>query len=723
MTLETGPTTGHRTSWWQTLACVAVVALPAAACRTVELNPDDPVLRSLSFEGNHAFSRGDLEAGLVTETGSWWPFTRRPRFDPATFQGDVDRIVTFYKARGYFDARILDVAVKPHGKDGVDVTVKIDEGKPFATRSLAIDGSSALPLRVKAVLARPFDLRVAKIFTEDDYQKTKAEILTRVQEYAYAAATVEGLATVDRNAQAVDVTFRLVAGAHYKYGALDIVGNHRVSDKRILKEINGVLKSGDDYRASDLETARLRLHELGVFGNVEIRAGKPDPATSTIPVVVSVAEAPFQALRAGGGIGIDVEHEEAHVSAGYTDRDFLGNLRRLDFDNTFALEWLPNIFNPEFGAAQPAFTSTLKLTQPAFFGRGFDLETSLQGQREVEIGYADWAIRGRVAVPMKLTRKVTFTAAYNAEVTFFDSGSSFNGLSLTPAALLQLGNPDHTGPYVLSYLEEAVTLDLRDDPVEPRRGLFANLTVQEAGGPLLGDFSNVRFVADAREYVPFGTRDVLAARLELGSLFTYAGTTSPIDQRFFLGGLDSVRGYGSLRLSPVARVNTCGPRISGNSLCTTPSSSIGIVDVPIGGNGMAEASLELRHKLSELFGGVAFVDMGEVTGTGVAVTPGLGLRIHTPVGPIRIDVAYLVIPALRQVTVVTQTFGNQATGNYPIPNTSAGGIDSCGWPFVPQTGWGGPAAGGGSTPFAQPSACKSPFLQNLALSIAIGEAF
>jgi outer membrane protein assembly factor BamA len=331
---------------------------------------------------------------------------------------------------------------------------------------------------------------------------------------------------------------------------------------------------------------------------------------------------------------------------------------------------------------------------------------------------------------MRLLKFLTVTAAYNAELTFFDNGSTFNGLSLSPAALLQLGNPDHTGPYVLSYLEEAVAVDFRDDPMDPHYGFFAKLTMQET---LFGSFDDTRFLPEVRGYLPLGSRDVIALRLELGAMFTYAGSTSAIDQRFFLGGLDSVRGYGSLRLSPMVRVNTCGPAINGHSLCNNPSNSIGIVDVPIGGNGMLEGSLEWRHTLSDLFSVVAFVDTGEVTQdafgadfglSNLAVTPGLGLRIHTPIGPIRLDVAYLLVAPPRPVTVVDQTFGAQPTGYYPIPNTSAGAVDTCGWPWVPTTGWGGTAAGTGqSIPYAQPAACKSPILRNLALSIAVGEAF
>jgi translocation and assembly module TamA len=703
-----------------------VVLLHSTGCRTTpETRADGPLLASLTFEGVHAFGSRELENGLATDTGSAWPFARKPRFDAATFQGDLDRIVAFYRARGYFDARVLGVEVKPRSDQSVDVHVRIDEGQVYPTRAIVIDGV-ANPLL-------PLSLQPKEIFTEQAYLAAKAQLLARARENGFAEAAVEGRAQVDRNAHAVDVTFHVEAGAHYRYGTFDVVGNHHVSDARILQEINEVMKAGDDFKSSDLELARGRLRDLGVFGNVEISAGKPDPGTGTVPVVVNVAEAPFRGLRLGFGVGIDVEHEEAHVAAGFTDRDFLGGLRRLDFDNSLALEWLPNVFQPEFGAAQPALKSTLKLTFPEFFRHGFDLETSVQGQREVQIGYADWAVRGRVAVPMRLSNTVTVSASYNAELTFFDKGSGFNGLSLSPAALLQLGDPNHTGPYVLSYLEQTVTWDRRDDPIEPTSGVVAKLTIQEAGGPLLGSFSDVRVLPELRAYVSLGKRDVLALRAQVGTLYTYAGSTSPIDQRFFLGGLDTVRGYGSLRLSPMARVNTCGPSIGGHSLCDTPANSIGIIDVPIGGNGMMEGSLEVRHRISEMFSAVAFADTGAVSqgalgpGSGAlnwAVTPGLGLRIRTPVGPIRVDLAYLLVAPTRTVSAVAQTFGTQPTGNYPIPDTSAGAVDTCGWPFVPQAGWGGTAAvGGQSIPYAQPSACRAQLLRSLALSVAIGEAF
>lgn len=711
------------------LALPLLIAAVLAGCATTEeLHPEAPELSALKFEGNSELGAEDLERGLATRPSSWVPFTRPSRFDTATFQGDLDRIRTLYRANGYFEARVLRIKVEPVSKNKVRVTVVIDEGQPSLVRDLGIEGQDDLPPDLKRDLKRPFPLVPGAIFTEAAYTATKAAILARVHEYAFAEAEVAGEAIVDSPAHAVDVHFTAHAGAHYRYSKFIIRGNVKVPLVRIQQEIDEVMKTGDDFQTSDLDAAQKNLFDLGVFSNVVVEAGTPDPQSGTIPVVATVVEAPFHTLRPGVGVGIDVEHQEVHLSGGYSDRNFLGGLRRLDFDNTLALEWLPSVFNAA-EAAVPAFISTLKLTQPEIFHHGIDLVPSLQVQRAAELGFGYWALRGRVAVPIKFSPSVVFTPAYNAEVLFFDSGSAFSGLDLSPSALLNLT----CQVCVLSYLQQTLTWDRRNNDVEPTKGFYAQLDLQEAGSVLGGNFTNVRVQPEIRGYFSLTKRDVLALRFQVGALFEQNGQSSPIDQRFFLGGINSVRGYGAERLSPMVRVNTChpipNPKVPGatipSPLCAGYNNGLGILDIQVGGNGMIEGSLELRHKLSDLFNVVAFVDSGEVTSqpfafdfspNGLAITPGLGLRIITPIGALRADLAFRVTDPERPYTLAQSTFPQPKAGgsNYPSPPATGASGDTCAWPFVPLTGW---------ADYTQPSSCKSDFLRRLAFNIAIGEAF
>jgi len=282
----------------------------------------------LTLEGDRAFSQNELESGFASDLGTWWPLSPAPHFDAAAFQGDVDRLTAFYRGRGYFDVRISDTEVIPNGKQGVDVRVRIDEGKPFTIRGLVIDGWEDADSALQRELAHPGLLREGQVFTEQAYLITKAHLVERAREYAYAQAAVRGRAQVDLAGGVVDVSLHLDLGARYTYGAFEVIGNKTVPRARVLRELQDLMVEGGAFKASDFETARARLQDLGVFGNVQVSALAPDSSSETVPVVVSVAEVPFRMLHAGVGVGVDVEREEAHVSVGYTDRNFLGGLKR-----------------------------------------------------------------------------------------------------------------------------------------------------------------------------------------------------------------------------------------------------------------------------------------------------------------------------------------------------------------------------------------------------------
>ncbi len=708
---------------FRTLALLTLASL-GSCTQEQELHPDAPVLKSLRFVGNDTFSDATLREGLVTQESSWIPFTRPDRFDAASFQGDLARIRTYYQDRGFFEMRIRHTTIDPAGKNAVRVTVAVEEGQPSKVDTIELTGVDGLPATLQTALKTGLPLAPGAVFTDQAYQATKAALLARLHDGAFAEAQVEGRADVDTLAHAVHLTFALHPGGHYTYKDFVIRGNARVPTQRIQQELDGVMKKGKDFQSSDLDEAQKRIYGLGVFSDAQVAAGRPDRDAGSVPIIVNVAEAPFNTFRAGVGVGIDIEHQELHVTGGYTNRDFLGGLRRLDFDNLVALEWLPGVFNP-IESAVPAFTSTVKLTQPEIFSYNTDLVPSLQVERDAELGFGYWALRGRIGLPWQILPSLTLTPAYSAELLLFDSGTAFSGIDLSPTALLSLS----CQVCVLSYLEQTLVWDRRNDKTEPSSGFFAQLDIQEAGGPLGGNFSNSRWLPEVRAYFPLGKLDVLAVRLQLGALFTYGGTTSPIEQRFFLGGIDSVRGYGAQRLSPMVRVNTCapivnpknpgGPRIP-SPLCQGPNQGVGILDIQVGGNGMVEGSVELRHTLSDAVHLVAFVDSGEVTdqpfafdfsAKGLAITPGLGIRIITPIGALRADFAYRATDPVRPLSLAESTFPQPG---YGLPNTAAGALDTCGWPFVPTTGW---------VNYTQPGACKSDFLRRFAFNIAIGEAF
>src|SRR6202022_3827361 len=206
----------------------------------------------------------------------------------------------------------------------------------------------------------------------------------------------------------------------------------------------------------------------------------------------------------------------------------------------------------------------------------------------------------------------------------------------------------------LSYLEQQIVWDRRDDREDPRKGFYLGISFQEGGGPLRGSFDYIRVLPEVRGYLSFprSQRFTIAAKVKVGTLRPLNGG-SPIVTRFFSGGDAAMRGFNYRRLSPLLIVPDNPSQIQQDGVAV-PAGIAGTT-VPIGGNGMAETSGGLRYNIGGNFVLASFLDTGFVTaediGTGLRnqgpsyftrnmqYALGAGVRYRTPVGPVRLGMS------------------------------------------------------------------------------------
>jgi outer membrane protein assembly factor BamA len=194
--------------------------------------------------------------------------------------------------------------------------------------------------------------------------------------------------------------------------------------------------------------------------------------------------------------------------------------------------------------------------------------------------------------------------------------------------------------------EQAVIVDLRDRPLEPRLGAYGELRTTE-GTPLAGGaFSYFEAIGDVRGFAPLLIDGaVLAARARYGGIWG----DIPVTERLFSGGAVSQRGFSERRLAPFVS----GVPFQTVTVGKTQVSRLGgaRVEIPYGGGGLFEASVEARVPITTVrtmpLGIVAFLDGGDVTETpsdldlgNLHWAVGGGLRLMTAVGPVRFDVGY-----------------------------------------------------------------------------------
>lgn len=598
-----------------------------AACRAPRGTADAPVVTGFRLEGVRAFEPAEVSRRLATQ-GPDCALGLFPcdwlRLDPDALLVDRRRVEAFYRERGYYRAAVEAAEVVPDGEGRVKVVVRVREGTPVRVTRVVVEGLDGAP--EARARAGKLALQPGQVFSEEAFDAARAQLTAALRATGWADATVTQSAQVLPEEGTAEVRYRVEAGARYRFGRVFVAGTAAVPRQKVISQASREVKTGEWFDEGKLDRAQTRVFDLGVFAGVRVSRAANDTVRNTVPVVVAVREAPFRTLRLGPGVGFQLSRWEAQGLASWTHRNWLGGLQRLQLDARAGYAWIPSPFKAQREGVVGQLSA--EFSQPSVIGDVIDLSAKVEVEKGLEQAYGYVAERLRLGTPLRLASRWTAVPSYNLEVY------QLTGLTTAPGQTLpQLANcPSET--CLLSYLEQRVTWDGRDDPLNTTRGLFAAISVQE-GFRIGGDgYQYLKVLPEVRGFLSLGRGAVLAARVRLGALVPVGEQGAPpVVALFSLGGPLSVRGYGTGRLSPMS--------LQGGTW------------LPTGGNGMVEGSLELRRTWHTGLTGALFLDAGNVSNasglpstwqdvldpTQLQLSAGLGLRYKTPFGPLRLDLA------------------------------------------------------------------------------------
>ena len=589
-----------------TLVCLAVasVSLRARADETEADAPSTPRLRTLHFEGASAAARGDLTTQLTTPVPPpWWqPWVLDPPFSEGTLEPDAKRLERFYRTLGFFETRVEPTLRWRDDGARADLVFAIDEGEPVRL----VDRGIELPAEVLALHPREhwieeLPLVVGEVFSLDRYEGAKKELLARLADAGHPLARIEGGADVDVRTREARLTWRVELGPVVRFGTVRVEGLERTDEALVRREIT--LLEGDVYSLDALRETRTGIQELRIFRSVIVRP-QPEEAQSgpdgdvIWPVEILTSERPPRSVRLGIGWGTD---DRLRGQLGYAHRNWLGHARHLDARLRFSR--LERSF--AFGVEQAHFLARRQTLR--FESRlGQDLTPAYDAERLVS--------------GVRVLRN--FGTDWSAQAGYEFSWSSIGDANSTTAFLLD----DPERRVFLSGLRFGVRRSTVANPLDARQGTRVDLSVAPFLSPLGSDVSFVSTELRARAFQALGPT-VLAGRVLLGSLQPLLGSSAdeiPLPERFYAGGGSSVRGFSFWRL---------GPREADGRA--------------VGAASVFEGSLELRFPIRGPVGGVVFADAGQLDLTpwrwkpaDLTVSLGAGLRIGTPLGPIRFDLAF-----------------------------------------------------------------------------------
>ena len=597
---------------------LAFVSLVAALSACGHLDEHRVRVHHFAFVGLRHVDEADLRSKLTVGT----------YFDPLAFQLDLRRIELYYRARGFFDAHVLSTDVVPaKTPNSVDVTVNLDEGPATKLAGIKLAGLDTLGDDGRD-LRSYFALRKGQVFDYAFYVDQKELIEERLKALGYAFAEVRGSIVVDRDRRLADIALDVTAGPRAVLGPVEVHGLERVDQRQLLRHAG--LVPGTRFSLDALSDARSKISNLHLFSFVELDYHADPDHPDIVDLVLTVQESTLRAWRLGAGVSFDFQRMEVRGRVLHIRRYFAGGLRTLQLRLEPAYVTVPSFWQPV--RQGPAATAEVELTQlDAIFPRdevkltvGYDLglEYAFQyhGPR-AQLGYSRTFFRDRLQVGL----------SYNFEQFFFFATDP--ALLANPAQSSQ--DYGYVNPYRLGWWYQEIALDLRDRALDARRGGYFAVRAEEGGIYAGGAFTYEKLESEARGYLAFGSRVVIAGRTEFGQIFAQGEYGSPITRRFYLGGPDTHRGFNYNRLS-----------------LQIPSGLAGSPALPVGGDEMFLTQLELRVKVVRLFGSwlemASFLDAGDVAApTGLPkdridlselhYAAGGGLRYKTLIGIVRAD--------------------------------------------------------------------------------------
>jgi outer membrane protein insertion porin family len=580
-------------------------------------------VRAINFVGNRTFADSTLRGVIDTKESRWYRFlSTSDTYDPDRLTYDRELLRKFYLSEGYADFRVVSgVAELTPDRDGFIVTFTVEEGERYRFGNLDVD----IQLRdlPREIVLPLLTVRSGQWYNAEDVERSISVLTDTLGDRGYAFVEIKPDITRNRDALTLDIIFHVQEGPQVYVERIDVSGNVRTLDKVIRREFR--LVEGDAFNTGKMTRSKERIKNLGFFKKVEVNS-RPGSAPDRTVIAVDVEEQSTGELSLGLGFSTsDGPLADIHVR----ERNFLGRGQdvRLGTVLSFRSQQLD-----------------LSFTEPYFMDRNiaagadlFGVKTSpttnfFSGQTPtyVQVSYGG-AVRAGYQISENLRQTWKYTARSD-DITDVASNASL---------YIQLARGTHT----TSEIGQVLLYDRRDNRLEPTDGYYASI-----GNDFAGIGFGVQYVrnkVNAGYYYSIAPEWVLSFNGEAGYILGWGGDPVLLQDRFFVGG-DNLHGFAPAGIGPRDQVS--GDALGGNKYYL---GSV-VLGVPLGlpkelglsgriftdfGTlwGNDQKNIPLTPAQLAATGGVAPVILDTAA---IRAAAGAGVSWKSPVGPVRLDLAY-----------------------------------------------------------------------------------
>ncbi|MCK4504881.1 MAG: BamA/TamA family outer membrane protein [Candidatus Aegiribacteria sp.] len=550
----------------------------------------EPEVDSIIVSGDISVSQSKLLHGTGLKPGS-----SLLRITPVEVQNGI---VSNLSALGYLSSTV-DVQWPLWDDETAIVRISVDTGMRSLLSGLVFKG---ITLFSADSLANLYPGATYEPVTPEDTLAFRNAVLNSYSERGYINASlhinllslseIEGRTGANTGYRAVECV--IDENNQVFLGSVTVTGLETVREKVITREL--MISHGDSLNMELLRQSIRLIYHLGLFQDVRFSYHDCPDDSSIVNLFVAVTESRYHRIDLGTGY---ISPSAVFGSTRWLHPNIMGNNQRLTIGFHYMEYFGSNVgrkIEPEITYEEPWFLST-------------------RWRWQLKLGYLN------LSIPGLFQRSYSITSSFARNIT--DHLKFIAGYSLEYEKYIE-EDQENAEWYTTSSVTSSLIHDTRSPLLNPFRGHWM-MAEGKLSGSILGGADYYRFCNEARWFIPFGDDFVLAMRMRSGVAFPYGDDVSvPPDDRFFMGGGTTVRGY---------PFNSLGPKDSN--------------DNPIGGRVEILSNFEARARIIGSFGLILFTDVGglwnsmdninlESTGFGV----GVGLRYNTIFGPIRVDYGF-----------------------------------------------------------------------------------
>ncbi|MBI4685257.1 MAG: outer membrane protein assembly factor BamA [Nitrospirae bacterium] len=551
-------------------------------------------IRKINIEGNKAFSQRELKK--IMKTGEWWIFsfvTSSGYYTKGEMNTDIERIRDHYFNNGYVKVVVADPSIQlAEDKEGMAINIRISEGEQYRISSIEMSGNKAFS---EDELRGKIKSSINQVFSRASLRKDIAAMTEIYAEKGYALVSIYPDISPDDAKKEVKVTFRIDEGAIFRLGRIEISGNVKTRDKVIRREVR--LDEGEIFNGALFKRSYERITNLNFFESVDMQP-RPRPEEKIVDVDIKVKERPTGFLSVGGG---------------YSSVDKFVAMVDLTQGNLFGKGQYIKL-KGELGGRSTFYE--LAFRDPWFMDKPVSFGTSIYKTMRDFLQYH------RKAIGFDVSFGKSFSEYWKGDITYNYENATIYDVDSAASSTVK----EQEGKKVTSSITPAIVRDSRDNFLDTHKGSKNSLYVTYAG--LGGDNNFVKSVVESAWFFPVSENTTVSLRGRYGYATGISGKPLPLYERFYVGGIYTVRGLG---------FGEAGPRDSGDNVIG------GTKELIFNAEYIFPLISDIRLK------GVAFFDAGKAYDSSedfgnLRHTAGAGFRWISPIGPLRLEWGYNIDP-------------------------------------------------------------------------------